>query len=68
MSFAGKHFFGVPKLHIPKVSIWMLVSQLAQFISCETVLCFLCNFSVTNNDFEHARHVLAHYTLPQKPL
>ena len=37
--------------------------ELVQFINCETV-CFLCDLSVTNNDFEHACYALPHYTLP----
>ena len=37
-----------------------LVSEVAWFISFETGLWFLRDFSVTNNDFEHA-----HYAFPQ---
>ena len=37
-----------------------LVIELAWLISCETVLCFLHNLNVTNNDFEHACYVLSH--------
>ena len=39
---------------------YTLVSELAWLISCETV-CFLRNFNVTDNDFEHARYALPHY-------
>ena len=42
----------------------ILFSELAQSISCETVLCFLRHLSVTNNDFEHAGYTLTHCTLP----
>ena len=42
--------------------------ECAQFISCETVLCSLCDLSVTNNDFEHAHSALPHYSLLWNPL
>ena len=42
----------------------ILVSELAQLISCETVLCFLHDLSVTNKDFEHVCYALPCYTLP----
>ena len=37
---------------------YMLVSELAQFISLETELCLLHDLNVTNNGFEHVLYPL----------
>ena len=42
----------------------ILILELVRFISCETVLCFLHDLSVTNNAFEYGRYALPQCTLP----
>ena len=60
LGFIAHKFRQAQHIHITHI----LVSELVRLISCETVLCSLHNLNVTNNDFEHARYALPHYTLP----